>query len=323
MIKNEVVFITGGVGFIGCSIARRLLENNNEVIVYDNFTRDSLQYFPGLREHENLKIIQGDIRNKEAISSAIGNSTIIYHLAAIAGVSKYFSIPVDVLEVNILGTYNLLDAVKNNKNIKLFFDFSTSEIYGSNCFNAFEDGDVRLEDLNEKRWTYATSKIASEKFGMSYFWQYDVPFIGIRPFNIYGPGQVGEGVISYFLNNAIDHKTINITGDGSQSRTYCYIDDFISGLELLTKKSDDAIGKSFNIGTNTEIISVKSLAELAINITDSKSEIKYVKHLGEDVMVRSPNINRIKKYGYEPKYSLTEGLKNTAAWYSKNKVILD
>ncbi len=282
-----------------------------------------MQYFPEYEGDPNLTVIKGDVRDLSAVKAAVGDATLVFHLAAIAGVSKYFRIPGEVMEINVIGTYNILEAVRNNKNIRALFDFSTSEIYGSNCFSAAEDGDVKMENMLARRWTYATSKIASEKFGMSYFWQYGVPFIGIRPFNIYGPGQVGEGVISYFLNNCIERKPLKITGDGTQSRTYCYITDFIEGLDLILNKLDFAIGSSFNVGTSTEIYSVHSLAKLVTEITGFHAPIEYVEHQGDDVMVRSPNINRLKSIGYTPKVSLRDGLRNTYEWYASRKVALD
>lgn len=322
MIENEVVFITGGAGFIGTSLTRRLLDKNR-VIIYDSFLRNTLQYYPEIRRSKNLVLVEGDIRDKERIKNSLHDSTIVFHLAAIAGVSKYFSIPAEVMETNIIGTYNVLEAVEGNTNIGALFDFSTSEIYGSNCFKANEAGDVRMENLSEKRWTYATSKIASEKLCLSYFWQHGVPFIGIRPFNIYGPGQVGEGVISYFLNNARRNQPIRITGDGGQARTYCYIDDFLDGLAILLTNLPGVIGESYNIGTFTELATIYGLSKLVREVTGCSSSIEFIPHQGEDVMVRSPNITKMQKLGYEPKVGLKEGLRRTYDWYCSSRITLD
>lgn len=323
MKTTETILITGGAGFIGCALARKFLDEGHCVKLYDSFMRDSLQYYPGVKEHENLEVIQADIRDKQAVSDAIGDTTIVFHLAAIAGVSKYFTIPVEVMEVNILGTYNMLEAAKNNPSIKAFFDFSTSEIYGSNCFLAEEHGDIKAENLFAKRWTYAASKVASEKLGLAYYWQHKVPFIGIRPFNIYGPGQVGEGVISYFINSLLNGKGITITDTGTQSRTYCYIDDFIHGIDVLLKNLDAAIGTSFNIGQEDGIISVKDLAKLVCRTLNTEIEFQYVPHAGDDVMVRSPSVAKLKKLGYSPQIDLEQGLQKTCDWYQQMTVKLD
>lgn len=323
MITGEKILITGGAGFIGTRLAEFLIRHDNEVVVFDNFTRNALQYYMDTQQHDNVTVVEGDIRNLSQVKSSVQDATLVFHLAAIAGVSKYFRIPADVMEVNIIGTFNILEAIKDNKNIKAFFDFSTSESYGSNCFNAQEDGDVKMENLSEKRWTYATSKIASEKFGMCYYWQYGVPFIGIRPFNIYGPGQVGEGVLSCFLNNALNGKSLSVTGDGSQCRTYCYIDDFLHGIEKLLENMDKVLGKSFNIGTTNEIISVLSLAHLVKDVVQMDIPILFREHEGEDVMVRSPNIDRLMQLGYQPKVSLREGVQQTWNWYKEKHIVLD
>lgn len=323
MGSNDSIFLTGGAGFIGTSLARYFLAKDCRVTVFDVFVRDAMQYFPEVTKHPNLKTIKGDVCDLPSLKEAIGDATIVFHLAAIAGVSKYFRIPARVMEINVIGTYNILEVIRGNKNVRAFFDFSTSEIYGSNCYGAREDGDVKMENIFAKRWTYATSKMASEKFGMAYYWQYGVPFIGIRPFNVYGPGQVGEGVISYFLNNCLNNQTIKITGDGSQARTYCYITDFINGIEVILENLDNSIGTSFNVGRATEILSVLGLAEMAIEVTGAHCKIEYVEHQGDDVMIRSPNINQLKTLGYEPKVDLRTGLLTTYDWYKAHSVKLD
>jgi nucleoside-diphosphate-sugar epimerase len=323
MISNEKIFISGGAGFIGSALAKYFLEKGNTVIIYDSFLRNTLEFYPEINDHHNLTKVVGDIRDKQKLKESIQESTYIFHLAAIAGVSKYFTIPAEVMEVNIIGTYNIFDAAKEMKYLKAIFDFSTSEIYGSDCFNASEEGDIKMENISNRRWTYATSKIASEMFGMSYLWQFNVPFIGIRPFNIYGPGQVGEGAISYLINNAIKGEEMTLTDDGSQARTFCYIDDFILGIEKILNNIDDCIGQSFNIGTTNEIISVFSIAKLIQEICEVELKINYKGHAGEDVLVRSPNIDKIKRLGYKPKFTLREGLIKTYQWYKDKSIILD
>jgi len=322
-MSADDVFLTGGAGFIGTALARHFLGKGARVTVFDVYVRDAMRYFPEVAEHPNLRRIKGDVRDLAAVKAAVGEATLVFHLAAIAGVSKYFRIPADVMEINVLGTYNILEAIKDNRRVRAFFDFSTSEIYGSNCFGAREDGDVKMENIFAKRWTYATSKMASEKFGMAYHWQYGVPFIGVRPFNVYGPGQVGEGVISYFLNSCLRNDRIKVTGDGSQCRTYCYIDDFVDAIDILVGNIDKAVGTSFNIGRSTEIYSVLSLAQLVQEIAGVSVGIEFVQHAGDDVMVRSPSIAKLKALGYEPKVSLREGLKRTLDWYRANQVTLD
>ena len=319
----EHVFITGGAGFIGQALAKRFLARGWKVTIFDSLMRNAMQYFNDSPAQGDLQFIQGDVRDLSAVRSAMDSATLVFHLAAIAGVSKYFRIPAEVMEINVIGTYNVLEAAKGRASVKAFFDFSTSEIYGSNCFHAREDGDVKMESMFAKRWTYATSKIASEKFGMAYHWQYGLPFIGIRPFNVYGPGQIGEGVISYFLNNCIRGETIRITGDGSQCRTYCYIEDFADGIDVLLNNLDSAIGTSFNIGRSDEMMSVLTLAQLSRDISGKDISIEFIDHQGDDVLVRSPSVKKLNALGFKPKIDLREGLSRTFQWYLEHNVALD
>ena len=274
---------------------------------------------------ETPTVIQGDIRDRILLEKTVNefDPDYVFHLAAIAGVSKYFSNPVDVLDVNISGTFNLLESLKSRPAVKAVFDFSTSEIYGSECYLAKEDGHVKMENLFEKRWTYATSKIASEKIGLAYFWQYGLPFIGVRPFNVYGPGQVGEGVISYLLNNVIEGREVKITGDGVQSRTFCFIDDFLDGLAILLENLPAVVGSAFNIGTNTDIVTMNKLVSVIEEVAGVQIPVRYVPHKGEDVMVRSPSLAKITALGYKPAVGLKEGIARTLQWYQKHRVHLD
>lgn len=322
-MTSERVLITGGAGFIGTALTRHFLEQGCEVVILDSMLRNSLQYFPDVEHHERLTIRKGDVRDQSAVAAATEGATLVFHLAAIAGVSKYFKIPVDVLTVNILGTYQVLEAIKDRTDVKAFFDFSTSEIYGSRSFGAREESDVRMENLFEKRWTYAVSKVASEKFGLSYHWQYGVPFVGIRPFNIYGPGQVGEGVLSYFLTDVLKGKPLRVTGRGFQSRAFCYVTDFVAGIEAIRAHLDQAVGQSFNIGNPREIVSIGVLADLVQQVAGRPVGTVFEPHAGEDVQVRSPDIERISRFGWEPKVSLREGLQKTLAWYESRDVRTD
>jgi UDP-glucuronate decarboxylase len=319
------VLITGGAGFIGRALTEVALARGAEVVIFDNFTRNSLQYFNNATDKSGCQIVRGDIRDKPSLAKVVDDldPDYVFHLAAIAGVSKYFSHPVDVLDVNITGTFCLLDLLKGRGSLKAVFDFSTSEIYGSHCYLSEEGGSVKMENLFEKRWTYATSKIASEKIGLAYHWQYDMPFVGVRPFNVYGPGQIGEGVISYMLNNVISNKAITITGDGVQSRTFCFIDDFLAGVMVLVDNLPSAIGSSFNIGTNSDIVTINRLVEIILEVAGVEVSVNYAPHKGEDVIVRSPSLRKINALGYKPEVSLREGVKMTLEWYKENQVALD
>ena len=311
MITNKRIFITGGGGFIGSWICQELVRDN-EIIVYDNSRRDALSKRE-FRKSKNLKFISGDILDKDLLIKSIPSVDIVIHLAAIAGVTSYYEIPIKTMEVNIIGTYNLLEAIKD-KSIERYIDFSSSEVYGSYSFRSSEDGDTVQGDISDPRWTYAISKLAAEKFSYCYYWKYHLPVVSIRPFNIYGPWQVGEGAVQNFITKAVNNMDIPITGDGSQIRAWCYIEDLVDAV-ISCMGIEEAKGKTFNIGNPDGTITILALAKKIIEMTNSKSKIFFKKHIGTDIELRVPDIKRAKEIlGYYPKVSLEDGLVKTINW---------
>lgn len=316
-IKNKNIFMTGGTGFIGSSLAGLLL-NNNKIWCYDNCRRVS----PKVKEligNKNFTFIKGDILNKEKLKRSVPKKVdIVFHLAAIAGVSSYYKMPFETMSVNLIGTYNMLELFKN-KTLDVFIDFSTSEVYGKYAKNVKESDDTTQGPVSDLRWTYSTSKIAAESLSHCYYHKYKIPVISIRPFNIYGPHQIGEGAIQIFASNAIKNKDIWINGDGSQVRAWCYIDDFINGVLRAVKLRKKAVGNSFNIGNHDATATTYQLAKKIVAITGSHSKIRFRKNIRTDVEYRVPDISKAKKIlGYSPTVNLSEGLKRTIEWYREN-----
>lgn len=316
--------ITGGAGFIGSALARRMLNAGYSVTIIDNFTRNALKHFPEIERSSRLVLIKGDVCDETIYKNLPSDFTHIFHLAAIAGVSRYFAIPADVMRVNTVGTLKLLEFARSQHSLELLIDFSTSEVYGSNCYGASEESDIRMERLTEKRWTYACSKIASERLVMTFYWQYGLPITIVRPFNIFGPGQVGEGAISNFISCALSEKPLLITGNGEQLRSFCYIDDMLDALDVIIKCANtnppSVLGECFNVGNELGIISMRTLAEIVIDLVGSTSAIEFISHLGADVMIRSPDIKKISLLGYKPRVTLREGIKISAEWYSSHYI---
>ena len=314
-VKGKTIFITGGAGFIGSALCQRLC-NDNKIIIYDNGRRNALQYFDS-KDHKNVSIVEGDILDKNLLEKSIKDSEIIIHAAAIAGVSSYYKMPLKTMEVNMIGTYNLLEVLKERE-IELLIDFSTSEIYGPHIFRAKENGETIQGDLKDARWTYSISKLAAEKLCYCYYWEHNMPIISLRPFNIYGPGQVGEGAIQIFTTNALTNDDIVITGDGVQIRSWCYITDFLDAVEsCLTRKK--IIGNSFNIGNPQATVTIFELAKKILDYLKSGSKVVFNKHMGIDVDLRVPDISKAQEMlGFMPKVSLEEGLKKTIEWYREN-----
>jgi UDP-glucuronate decarboxylase len=319
VIKWRTLFITGGAGFIGTSLIKRLIVDN-EVIVYDNFSRDALKD-SGLWNHPNLRVIQGDILDYELLKASIPKDvSFILHMAAIAGIDTVIKDSVKTMEVNMIGTYHVLKALKELKlldKVERFINFSTSEVFGITAFRVDEKAPTNLQPVGEARWTYSVSKLAGEHLTYSYHKQYGLRAVTVRPFNVYGPGQVGEGAIHHFVVRAIRNEPLIIHGDGDQIRSWCYIDDMVDGI-LLCLEKEEAIGEVFNIGNPKGTITILGLAEKVIQLAKSSSQIVHVPKNYVDVELRIPSIEKAKTLlGFEPKVDLNEGIKRTIEWYKR------
>lgn len=314
MIKDKRILLTGGAGFIGTKLCG-LLSDNNEILIYDSLNRNSIKN-TNLLDKDNVKLVRGDILDFNNVKSVVDEfkPNIVIHLAAVAGIDTVIKSPVTTMKVNMIGTYNLLEAVKEHK-IDRLIDFSTSEVFGSYAYKVDEQHTTNLAPVGEARWTYSVSKLAGEHLAHSYYKEYGIPVVTVRPFNIYGAGQVGEGAIHQFVVRAIKNEEMQIHGDGDQIRSWCYIDDFVDGIMLCIEKKE-AIGQSFNIGNPRGTVTISMLAQLIKRIANSKSKIIYVPKTYVDVELRIPNIDKAKEIlGYDPNYDLADGLEKTIDWY--------
>ena len=199
-IKNKKIFITGGAGFIANMLIKRLIKDN-QIIVYDNFHRDTLTN-SGLIGHKNLEVIKGDVLDFDLLKKSMAGSDIVVHAAAIAGIDTVIKDPVKTMRVNMMGTANVLEASLINKIEDRIIDFSTSEVFGSMAYRSSETDSTVVGSAGEARWTYAVSKLAGEHLAKAYCQKYKLPIVTIRPFNVYGPGQTGEGALIIFIKRA-------------------------------------------------------------------------------------------------------------------------
>lgn len=315
MIENQRILLTGGGGFIGSRLAERLIDAN-KVVIFDNGHRDSIST-TALLKHENLTMIKGDVLDLDAVRRAIEGADYVVHLAAIAGVDTVLRMPVTTMQVNILGTYNVLEAAREQGQIKRFIDFSTSEVFGVYAYKVREGDITALGAVGEARWTYAVSKLATEHMAHNYQRQFGLPTVSIRPFNIYGPGQVGEGAIHRFIMQSLKGEDITIHNDGSQIRAWCYIDDMVNGI-LKALQRPEAIGNAFNIGNPRSVVTIHNLAHLVARLSSSGSRIVHQTWAEQDVELRIPDIGKARTLlGYEPQVDLEEGLLRTIAWYRR------
>jgi UDP-glucose 4-epimerase len=316
MIEGWTIVLTGGAGFIGTSLALRLVEKNR-VVIFDNFHRDALIREPELARHPNLRVVKGDVRDRAAVDQVVQGADAVIHLAAIAGVDTVMKHPVTTMQVSLLGTFNVLDAAWKAGSVKRFVDFSTSEVFGRYAYNVGEGDVTQLGAVGEARWTYAVSKLATEHLAHTYFKEHGFPAVTVRPFNIYGPRQVGEGAIHHFILRALRGEPLSVHNDGSQIRSWCYIDDIVEGV-VLTLARPEAVGHVFNIGNPRSTVTIHHLARDVVRVAGSTSEIRFVPWPFADVELRVPNIDKARTVlGYEPRVDLDEGLARTIDWYRR------
>ncbi len=315
MIKGKTIFITGGAGFIGSALAERLV-SDNKLIIFDNFRRNSLQDKPHLASHPNVELIKGDIRDRAALAASIDSANIVIHAAAVAGVDSVLKDPVMTMEVNVIGTYNVYTTcLEVGKSLERVIDFSTSEVFGAYAYKVTEANLKPALTVGEARWSYAISKLTGEFFANSFYIKYGLPICCVRPFNIFGPGQVGEGAIHHFVVNAIQDKDVTIYSDGSQIRAWCYIDDILDALEEILQ-NNRASGQAFNIGNPQSTLTIYNLAREIIRLSGSKSKIVFKEASSPDVEVRIPDIHKAREIlSFEPKVDLEDGLLRTIEWY--------
>jgi UDP-glucose 4-epimerase len=315
MIRDKTIFMTGGAGFIGSSLAERLVEHNR-IVVFDNLNRNSLAD-RAIHSHPNLEVIRGDVVDGQALGTAMldADPHIVVHMAAVAGIDTVMKSPTTTMMVNLMGTVNAITTAARLPRLERFIDFSTSEVFGSQAFRVQESEATTIGAVGEARWIYAVSKLAGEHLVYAYHREHHVPTVTMRPFNVYGPGQVGEGAIHRFVVAALQNEDLEIHGDGTQIRAWCYIDDMVDALTL-AMTDPRAIGHSFNIGNPRAIVTVFGLASTVIRVLESKSSIRWVWKDYADIELRIPSVEKAKqRLGFEARVDLDEGIRRTGDYY--------
>ncbi|MDR6369258.1 UDP-glucose 4-epimerase [Chryseobacterium bernardetii] len=313
MITNKTIFITGGAGFIANTLIKHYIENN-KIVVYDNFHRDTLSS-SGLANHQNLTVIKGDVLDLAFLTESMKGADVVVHAAGIAGIDTVIKDPVRTMSVNMIGTANALEAAKINGIKDRFVDFSTSEIFGSHAFKSREEDTAVAGSVGEARWVYAVSKLAGEHLAHAYYKQHKLPVVTVRPFNVYGPGQTGEGALQIFIKKALKNEDIYIYGDGTAIRAWCFVDDFVDCL-IRCIEDPKAIGESFNLGNQRTVITTLGLAESVCRVLKSNSKIIFKDALSADIEMRIPSVAKSKEIlGFEAKVDLEEGILRTAEYF--------
>jgi|TARA_B100001964_G_scaffold59928_1_gene68023 UDP-glucose 4-epimerase len=299
------ILVTGGSGFIGHTLVRSLLDKGQEVIVVDTK--------PIKFKHEKLTFLQKSI--EEDLRADMKGCDAVFHLAALLGVVNSDKNPLKTLRINIDGTVNVFKcAVDAGINHVVYS--SSSEIYG-------EAQEIPLKEDSPKApvSVYGVSKLAAEMYAQGFVKEHGININPIRFFNVYGPGQRFEWVMSIFIQKVLRNEAPVIFGDGSQVRCFTFVEDIVKGMETVMEKGKK--GEAYNIA-NDQPISMKELAELIIKISGKDLKPK-VAGFGEstrtkerEIMKRIPSIEKLKGLGWEPKVKIEEGVKRAHDWYKEN-----
>lgn len=315
-------FITGGAGFIGSSLTKKILESGNKVVAIDNFCDF---YNPKIKENNikefennsNYKMYKADIRDKEAIKKIFDENKIdiVMHLAAMAGVRPSIENPVLYQEVNCMGTQNILEEMKAH-NIKNLVMASSSSVYG-NCKEVPFREDMVVDYAISP---YAATKKANEVMTHVYHKLFDMNVIMLRFFTVYGPKQRPDLAINKFTRLMLEDKEIPMFGDGTTSRDYTYIDDIVDGIIKSCKycMNNENVYEIINIG-NSSPVSLREMIETIGKALGKTPKIKQLPMQPGDVDRTYADVSKAKELiGYEPKVSFEQGIKNFVEWYKQN-----
>jgi len=305
--KNRKTFlVTGGTGFIGSNICQLLVNANHSVKIFDNNSRGSISKIKKIKR--KIKFIKGDIRNKESLKRAVKNTDAVIHLAYINGTKYFYSNPVLILDIAIKGILNIIEACIKNR-VKELYLASSSEVYQTpQKIPTDELEPLKIPDIFNPRYSYGGGKILTELMGVHYGKKYFKKLIIFRPHNVYGPDMGTDHVIPEFIKRfkTLKKKKFKIQGTGNEIRSFIYIEDFIEAFKLLLKKGKHL--NIYNIGTS-EKIKIKDLAFRLSRIFKKKIILKKTPLARGGTEVRIPDINKIKRLGFKPKFNLNKGLK--------------
>ncbi|WP_328359267.1 GDP-mannose 4,6-dehydratase [Mycobacterium sp. NBC_00419] len=318
------VVVTGGYGFIGSHLVTALLDRGDSVTVFD-FAKNTRDTSIDFDRHPNFRFIQGDVTDPAALAQALTPDVdTVFHLAAVVGVKNYMDDPLKVLDVNVIGTRNVLELSHRN-GIHVVFA-STSEVFGKNPNPPFaEDDDRVLGSTKTARWSYSTSKAMAEHLVFAMHTAYGLPVTVVRYFNVYGPRQAPIFVVSQSVHRILNGRQPLLFDSGEQTRCFTFVDDAVAGT-LLAAGDPAAIGEAFNIGSMVES-TMRDVVDLAIKIADvdgvsSAEAVDTVSRYGqryEDIPRRIPDSTKAQReLGWRLQVDVEEGIRRTIEWARAN-----
>jgi UDP-glucose 4-epimerase len=306
------ILLTGGAGFIGSHLAEKLISEGHSVTALDNLSTGSSANLDSLKGSSDFKLVEASMRDRAIVDQLVADSDGVIHLGAALGVQRILERPYESFIANTQGTENLIIAAAESK--KKIFIASTSEIYGKNPEQPLnEESDRVIGSPKLLRWAYSEAKAIDESLAQMFAQSHGLSYVVGRFFNTVGPRQSGMYgmVLPRFVSAALKGEALEVHGDGIQTRTFCHVLDSIDAVVRLFLSSE-AIGEAFNIGGEGEI-SIKDLAQKVIDLTGSKSEIKYISYQSaypqgfDEMMRRVPDTSKLRSYtGWSPKRNLDE-----------------
>jgi len=314
--KRKTVLVTGAGGFIGSHLTEKLVDSGAKVKAFVRYnSRNDWGLIGTLPSHtkEKIEVIMGDLRDPETIRSVMKDVDAVFHLGALIAIPYSYIHPREVVETNIMGTLNILNAAKEYKPEKIIHT-STSEVYGTAQY-------VPIDEKHplQGQSPYSASKIGADKLAESFYRSYDLPITTLRPFNTYGPRQSARAVIPTIITQALAQNKI-LLGSLEPTRDLSYVDDIVDGF-IKAAESEKSTGEVINIGSGFEI-SINDLANKIISLIGKKVKIvsdpKRVRQPKSEVeRLMADNSKAKKLLGWGPKVSLDEGLRKTIDWFSK------
>lgn len=316
-LSSRNVLVTGAGGFIGSHLTEKLVELGAMVrcFVRYNSRNDWGQIEKlSLNVKNKLDIFSGNLRDPESVRHALNGIDIVFHLGAIIAIPYSYTNPRETIETNVIGSLNMLCAAKEFR-IEKFIHTSTSEAYGTAQYSPINE----IHPLKGQS-PYSASKIAADKIAESFYKSFELPVTTIRPFNTFGPRQSARAIIPTIITQALQNKVVKL-GSLFPKRDFTYVKDTVNGF-IKIAESDNSIGEVINIGSGKEI-SIGEIARKIIKIIDPEIEIvtdeTRIRPKKSEVQQLISDISKAKKLlGWEPKYSLEEGLKETIDWMRKN-----
>jgi nucleoside-diphosphate-sugar epimerase len=320
-LSGHRILLTGGAGFIASHVADALVENNELVLFDTGFEGRPVSYCRVLG-HKNVQTVVGDILDPGVVRKAAEGCDTIVHMAAVVGVKRVHEMPKLTIETNFLGTRNVLEAIAKPAQMHRFVYFSTSEVFGGMSFRVEEHQPASVGRVNDARWSYSAAKLAGEHLTFAYHREDKLPAVIVRPFNVFGPRRTGDYAILQFAVRALRGQPIEVHGDGSQIRSWCYIDDFTDAVVRCLER-DEAVGNDFNIGNPRNTCTILDLAQRIVATVSSTSPVRYTDPGFSDIDLRVPRLSKARSLlKFEPTWDLIRSLEATCNWYRENLAIL-